>query len=40
MRKWLIAIIVAMLALPLAACGEEEQAREQDGAKRVLPYLA
>ena len=40
MRKWITALALAIMALPLAACGEEDQAREPADQKRVLPYLA
>jgi hypothetical protein len=40
MRKWITALALAVIALPLAACGEEDQAKEPADAKRVLPYLA
>ncbi len=40
MRKWISALIIALLALPLAACGEKDEAQEHGDQKRVLPYLA
>ena len=40
MRRWGLVLIIAILALPLAACGGEDQAQEPADAKRALPYLA